>query len=72
MNAIVKTNSQVALALPASLAALFGDVSAHVDDLSGGVQSGFPVISYRGKVWRIRKGGDVRRTEAFSLLEIAS
>ena len=57
MNAIVKTNSQVALALPASLAALFGDVSAHVDDLSGGVQSGFPVISYRGKVWRIRKGG---------------
>jgi hypothetical protein len=31
--------------------------AAVVSDLTGGVQSGFPVISYRGKVWRIRKGG---------------
>lgn len=27
------------------------------DELGGGVTSGFPVISYRGKVWRIQKGG---------------
>jgi hypothetical protein len=44
--------------LPAHLAGVFGDVSATLNDLSGGVQSGFPVISYRGKVWRIRKGGE--------------
>lgn len=27
-------------------------------ELTAGVQSGFPVLSYRGKVWRIRKGGE--------------
>jgi hypothetical protein len=27
-------------------------------DLTGGVVEGFPTISYRGKVWRIRKGGE--------------
>lgn len=29
-----------------------------VNELSGGVTSGFPVISIKGKVWRIRKGGE--------------
>lgn len=27
-------------------------------ELAGGVVSGFPIISYRGKVWRIRKSGE--------------
>jgi hypothetical protein len=27
-------------------------------EFSGGVQSGFPVISYRGKTWRVKQGGD--------------
>jgi hypothetical protein len=26
-------------------------------ELAGGVTSGFPVLSYRGKVWRLQKGG---------------
>ncbi|KKM92694.1 hypothetical protein LCGC14_1215930 [marine sediment metagenome] len=28
------------------------------DEFAGGVTSGFPVISYRGRTWRIRKGGE--------------
>ena len=27
-------------------------------EFSGGVQSGFPVLSYRGKVWRVKSGGE--------------
>jgi hypothetical protein len=27
-------------------------------EFSGGVQSGFPVLSYRGKVWRVKQGGE--------------
>lgn len=27
-------------------------------EFSGGVQSGFPVVSYRGKVWRVKQGGE--------------
>jgi hypothetical protein len=27
-------------------------------EMSGGVTSGFPIISYKGKVWRIRKSGE--------------
>lgn len=27
-------------------------------ELAGGVTAGFPIISYRGKVWRIRKSGE--------------
>lgn len=33
-------------------------VPAMQNELSGGVQSGFPIISYRGKVWRVRKSGE--------------
>ncbi|MFV0410798.1 MAG: hypothetical protein ACK5LJ_14230, partial [Paracoccus sp. (in: a-proteobacteria)] len=29
-----------------------------IDEFSGGVQSGFPVISYRGKVWRVKMRGE--------------
>jgi len=28
------------------------------DEFAGGVQSGFPVISYRGRVWRVKEGGE--------------
>lgn len=28
------------------------------EEFSGGVTSGFPVISYKGRTWRIRKGGE--------------
>lgn len=31
------------------------------DEFSGGVASGFPVISYRGKVWRVKIGGEEQR-----------
>jgi len=27
-------------------------------EFSGGVQSGFPVLSYRGKTWRVKQGGE--------------
>ncbi len=33
------------------------DPSAY-DEFSGGVTSGFPVISYRGRTWRVRTGGE--------------
>lgn len=33
-------------------------VSAVVSELTGGVTSGFPILSYKGKVWRIRKSGE--------------
>lgn len=33
-------------------------VSAITGELTGGVTSGFPILSYKGKVWRIRKGGE--------------
>lgn len=42
--------------LPAQAGELFGDTN---DDLSGGVNLGYPVISYRGKTWAINEG-DVR------------
>lgn len=42
--------------VPAVAGELFGDSN---DDLSGGVNLGYPVISYRGKTWAINEG-DVR------------
>ena len=52
MNDIVATQSQ----LPAHLQGVVGQEV--FEEFSGGVQSGFPVISYRGKVWRVRKSGE--------------
>lgn len=31
---------------------------AMAKEFSGGVQSGFPVLSYRGKTWRVKQGGE--------------
>lgn len=42
---------------PAALPAVFANAAAAKDDLSQGVVSGFPVISYRGRVWRIHHSG---------------
>jgi hypothetical protein len=45
--------------MPAVMAkALKGNVREAVEDLSGGIVSGFPLISFRGKTWRVRKGGE--------------
>ena len=45
--------------LPAAMADLFaGQAKAAAGDLTTGVMAGFPTISYRGKVWRIRSGGE--------------
>lgn len=55
-NALVKSDLGQ---LPATMADLFkGAAKESVGDLTGGVVAGFPTISYRGKVWRIRKGGE--------------
>ncbi len=52
MNDVVNVNAQ----LPAHLQGVVG--KEVFDEFAGGVQSGFPVISYRGKVWRVRKSGE--------------
>jgi hypothetical protein len=57
MNEVATTQAKP-MQLPAILRTMFADVPATFDDLSGGIVSGFPTISYRGKVWRIRKGGE--------------
>lgn len=41
--------------LPAHLQSVSPDVTK---EFSGGVQSGFPVISYRGKTWRVKSAGE--------------
>jgi len=55
MTALIKANPQ----LPAAIAKLVALATPETfQELSGGVTSGFPVISYKGKVWRIRKSGE--------------
>lgn len=55
MKALVKANPQ----LPAAIAKLVALATPETfDELSGGVTSGFPIVSYKGKVWRIRKSGE--------------
>lgn len=44
------------LQLPDYVQSMFGGEVAN-DELSSGVNSGYPVISYRGKVWAINEGG---------------
>jgi|GEM_PF-1827668 len=54
-NAVVPINK---LQLPAHLRADAEQARAAVGEYAGGVTAGFPIISYRGKVWRIKKGGE--------------
>lgn len=43
--------------LPAHLRRSPEQARAVASELAAGVTAGFPIISYRGKVWRVRKGG---------------
>lgn len=49
--------AQVASQLPAHIQAMFGEALGN-DDLSAGVSAGFPIISYKGKVWHVNTGGN--------------
>lgn len=44
--------------LPAHLRADAEQARAISKEFAAGVTAGFPIISYRGKVWRVRKSGD--------------
>lgn len=44
-------------AVPAHIANVFGNDFGGNDDLSSGVSAGFPIISYKGKVWHVNTGG---------------
>lgn len=46
----------VAAGLPAHLQGTVG--KEEFDEFAGGVTSGFAVISYRGRTWRVKKGGE--------------
>jgi hypothetical protein len=50
----------VAVQLPASIGALVALAQAEdsFNELTGGVTAGFPVISIKGKVWRLRVKGE--------------
>lgn len=50
--------SQELTTVNASLPAVFQTAQAASDEFTGGVVAGFPVISYRGKVWRVKKSGE--------------
>lgn len=55
MTALIKANPQ----LPAAIAKLMALATPEtLAEMSGGVTSGFPIISYKGKVWSVRKSGD--------------
>lgn len=44
--------------IPAHLQEVFGN--QQVDDLTSGAEASFPIISIKGKVWRIKQGADER------------
>lgn len=50
-NAVVKINPKLPAVFQAAGVEEF-------DEYKGGVVSGFPVISFRGRTWRVKKGGD--------------
>lgn len=45
-------------AVPAHIAAAFGEDKFHNEDLSGGVSIGYPIVSYKGKTWQVVEGGE--------------
>jgi hypothetical protein len=55
MNAVVPINKSQ---LPAHLRKGVEQARQLSTELSAGVTASFPIISYRGKVWRVRKGGE--------------
>ena len=54
---MTKATQELAILNAKLPAHLQGAVNAS-KEFSGGVQSGFPVISYRGRVWRLKEGGE--------------
>lgn len=50
---VIKAGGKV----PAAIAAKMGG-QLPTDDLAGGVSAGFPILSFRGKVWRYRESGE--------------
>jgi hypothetical protein len=62
MTAMIKPNPQ----LPAAIQRLMGLATPEaMNELSGGVTSGFPIVGYKGKVWRLReKGGEKLHVDA--------
>lgn len=48
--------SEDSVALPAHLRGTFGDTQNN--ELSGGVSTGYPIISFKGKTWSLREGGE--------------
>lgn len=57
MTALIKANP----GLPAHIQRLNALATAQagvMNELSGGVTSGFPIISYKGKTWAVRKSGE--------------
>ncbi len=44
--------------MPASLSNIFGGVNS--EDLTAGAEAAFPVLSIKGKVWRVTHGGEQR------------
>lgn len=57
MGALVPVNQQLPAAIR-ELAAKMG--GAVIQELAGGVQEGFPIITYKGKVWGVRSKGEVQ------------
>jgi hypothetical protein len=55
MTALIKVNPK----LPAAIARLVALATPEtMSEMTGGVTSGYPIISYKGKVWRIRQSGE--------------
>jgi hypothetical protein len=55
MTAMIKANPQ----LPAAIQKLVALATPEMlSEMTGGLVASFPIISYKGKVWRIKKGGE--------------
>lgn len=53
------STTEVAKPIAGLPAHLQGEIGKEAfDEFAGGVTSGFPVISYKGRTWRVRKGGE--------------
>lgn len=58
MTALIKANPQLPAAIAKLTALAVASGKSVVDEFTGGVVAGFPILGYKGKVWRIRKGGE--------------
>ena len=58
MTALIKANPQLPAAIAKLTALAVASGKSVVDEFMRGVVAGFPILGYKGKVWRIRKGGE--------------